>query len=341
MKRGCKEYADKIILFDDLDEKEKRSVQSHLEECEDCRAYFESVTRILHSLRSIRHLADEQLTRFIVSENFPDESDFDGERLSDHKALEIKSHLRTCRLCSEKYEKMRTEFEALESFVDESLMPKFGFGRDSGRELVDAFKTKFGSLVNQWKSMLTSPRQKFVIISATGIAVLLVMILFIPIFTGSNSKYYDLAKLENTEITFLTRGATTSIQSGVSHFNEGNYSLAVEELGLFILEHPQDPNREMAEYVCGLSYLFLANKTMNKKIESLQNQNLEKGIEHLQTVLSISANQRLQEDCNWYIGKACLMKRDVPTAISYFEKVQNSKGRKAQKAKEILLKLKK
>jgi len=341
MKKNCRRFSEKIILFDDLSKDEKAIVQSHLKECEDCQAYFDNVMTIMHSLKSAGHSTDEQLTRFIISENFPDESDFDGEKLSIHRALEIKSHLQGCSLCREKYEEMRTEFAALESFIDESITADLGLGQDFVSKLFNTIKTKLGNLTENWKRLLTSPRRKFVFISATGVAILLVMILFLPIFKSSDS-LYRLGRLENTEITFLTRSAGVDhLKFGVSEFNNGDYSLAVEELESFILEHSDDPNREIAEYVCGLAYLFQANKTLDKQIEPLQNQNIEKGIEHLQTVLAISANRRLQEDCNWYIGKAYLMKRDGPTAVEYFEKVKNLKGRKAEKAKEMLAELKK
>jgi tetratricopeptide (TPR) repeat protein len=342
MKTSCKEYSEKIIFLDDLDEKEKEIVQSHLKECKDCQLYFENVTRIMHSLKSTSCSTDEQLTRFIISENFPGESDFDGEKLPIHETLKIKSHLQGCRLCGEKYEEMRTEFKALESFVDESIMAYLKLGKNSVSKLFNTIRTELGDLTENLRGLLTSPQRKFVFISVTAIAVLLVMILFPLIFTNSGSMYHKLGKLENTEISFLTRGAGAGrLQQGVSEFNNGNYSLAAEELESFILEHSGDPNQEIAEYVCGLAYLFQANKNLDKQIEPLQYQNIETGIQHLQTVLSISANRRLQEDSNWYIGKAYLMKGDGSTAVEYFEKVQNSRGRKAQKAKEILLELKK
>jgi len=68
---------------------------------------------------------------------------------------------------------------------------------------------------------------------------------------------------------------------------------------------------------------------------------IEKGIEHLQAVLSLTSNIRLQEGANWYIGKAHLMKEEGKEALTYFERVQNLNGRKAQKAKEIAMELKK
>lgn len=340
MKKSCRKFSGKIILFDDLSPDEKVIVQSHLKECRDCQAYFDNVKTIMRSLKSTNHLRDEQLTRFIIFENFPGESDFDGERLSINKAAEIRSHLQGCRSCLEKYEGMRNEFKELESFINESIAVDLPTDKNVVRKLVSTVKTKFGGLTKNWKGLLPPTREKLVYITAAGIAVLLVMILFLPILTNSDSMYHKLAKLENTEITFLTRSSgVDNLKFGISEFNNGNYSLAVEELESFILGHPDDPNREIAEYVCGLAHLFSADKGLDEHIGMEAHENIEKGIQHLQTVLLISENKRLQEDCDWYIGKAYLMKREAPTALGYFEKVQNSKGRKSQKAKEILLEL--
>lgn len=342
MKESCKIYSEKIIFYDDLSKDDKEAVQSHLRECADCRAYSENVATIMRSLKSANHMNAEQLTRFIISENFPGESDFDGERLSNRRAFEIRDHLKACGSCRERYEEMRSEFKALESFIDESVTAELDLSESFVKRLFNTGQTKIARLSQNWKTLLTSPQQKFVYGFAAGFAILLLVFLFLPTLNNSENRYHKLGRLQHTEITFLTRGAgADKLKLGVSEFNKGNYSIAVEELESFISEHSDDPNREMAEYVCGLSYLFQANENLEKQIEPLQNQNIEKGIELLQTVLSISTNRRLQEDCNWYIGKAYLMRGEGPTAGEYFEKVQNSKGRKAQEAKEILLELKK
>lgn len=340
MKTGCEEFSERIIFFDDLDEYEKEIVQSHLDECKNCRVYFDHVVTIMHSLKGTNHLSDEQLTRFIISENFPEEPDYDGRELSTYKAIQTGNHLRACTLCRERFEEMKVEFETLESFVSESIAVDLDLKKNVLKNLVYDIKDMVIRWNERWKTLLNSPQQKVVYISAAGIAVLLLLIWFLPILTNSDVPYSKLGRLENTEITFLTRSAgVDNLQQSISDFNTGNYSLAVDELESFILEHPEDPNKEIAQYVCGLAYLFLAN-SVDEKTELLQDQSIEKGIRHLQAVLSISVNKRFQEGCNWYIGKAYLMKKDKQTAIEYFTKVQNSKGRKAQKAKEILAELK-
>ena len=342
MKTGCKEFSERIIFFDDLEESEREIVQHHLNECRDCQAYFKDIGTIMHSLKSTSHLSNEQLTRFIISQNFPGESDYDGTKLPGHTIQQTENHLRACLSCKERFKEMKVEFETLESFVNKSITVDLEPKEYPLKKLLNNIETRLAHLIEALKQLLTSPRRKFVFIPAASIAILLVMILFLPILTNSDSVYDKLGKLENTEIAFLTRSAgVDNLQFGVSEFNNGNYSLAVEELESFILENPDDPNAEIAQYVCGLAYLFRANKSLDKQNETLRDDNIEKGIKHLQIVLSITENKRFQEDCNWYIGKAYLMKMEGSTAGEYFEKVQNLNGRKSQKAKEILEELKK
>jgi tetratricopeptide (TPR) repeat protein len=339
---GCKEYSERLIFFDDLEESEKEIVQYHLNECRKCQVHYNDVITIMRSLKNTNHLSNELLTRFIISQNFLGEADYDGEKLSKHKIQQAENHLEACLLCRERFDEMKTEFGDLESYVNESIDIELDLRENLAKKLLGNIQTKIVHLKENWKGILTSPQQKFLFISAGSLAIVLIMLLLIPFSRNSDSLYHKLGKLENTEIAFLTRSAgVDNVQSGLSEFNNGKYSLAVEELESFILEHPDDPNREIAEYVCGLAYLFLANGSLGESDETLQNENIENGIKHLQIVLSMTENKRFQEDCNWYIGKAYLMKREGPNAIEYFEKVVSLKGRKFQKAREILAELKK
>lgn len=332
---GCKEYSERIIFFDDLEESEKEIVRFHLNECRKCQAHYNDVITIMQSLKNTNHLSNELLTRFVISQNFPDEADYDGEKLSKNKIQEAGNHLKACLLCKERFEEMKAEFGALESYVDKSIDIRLDHRENLAKNLLDNIQAKITAL-------LTSPRGKFAFVAVGSFAIVLIMLLFLPSSQNSASLYDRLGKLENTEIAFLTRSAgVDNLQSGVSEFNNGNYSLAVGELESFILEHPDDPNTEIAQYVCGLAYLFMASSSLDESSGTPQNEGIENGIKHLQIVLSTSENKRLEEDCNWYIGKAYLMKKEGSVAVRYFEKVVSLKGRKFQKAKEMLAELKK
>ena len=340
---SCKEYSEKIIFFDDLDDKEKQIIIKHLENCKDCQSNFEKTRLIMKSLKSelnVDHLDPQLLARYVIHDNFPDEADFDGERLLKSEVLKIQKHLRTCSLCQEKFEEMKVEFKEVETYLNETELANY---TDSS---IDVFINKITSISDSMKEgfnkLWSNPKQKFVFIPAAGLAIILIMFLLLPFFKGTGNMYYNLGKLENTEIEYLTRSVNVDqLQSGIAEFNNGNYTISIDILGKFILEHSDDPNLAFAHYVCGLSYLFQVNKILDNEIEPVRIQYLDKGIMHLKTVLSLKPNVRLRENSNWYLGKAYLLKEDGHKAIEYFRKVQKLKGRKYQKAQKIIIELEK
>ncbi len=50
----CKEVREKIILFNELSEEERRDVFEHLKVCEDCRKFFKEEQRLREVLKSVR-----------------------------------------------------------------------------------------------------------------------------------------------------------------------------------------------------------------------------------------------------------------------------------------------
>ena len=344
--KSCKEYSEKIIFFDDLDDDEKQIVIKHLENCKDCQSHFEKTKLIMKSLKSelnVDHLNNQLLARYVVYDNFPGEADFDGEKLSKLEVLKIQKHLRTCTSCQEKFEKMKVEFKAIETYLNETELGSYTFRKDF---YIDIFINKFTSILDSMKEgfnkLRSNPKQKFVFIPAAGLAIILIMFLVLPFFKGTENVYHNLGKLENTEIAYLTRSVNVDqLQSGIAEFNNGNYAISIDILEKFILEHSDDPNLAFAHYVCGLSYLFQVNKILDNETKPIHIQNIDKGIMHLQTVLSLEPNMRLQENSNWYLGKAFLMKKDGQKAIEYFRKVRKLKGRKYQKAQNIIIELEK
>lgn len=343
--KSCKEYSENIIFFDDLDDEEKRIVQEHLENCKDCQSDFEKTKLIIKSLKNdlnAKHLNAQLLARYVVYENFPDEADFDGERLPKSEALKIRKHLRTCIVCKEKFEEMKVEFKSLETYLNESELANYTFRKNSLSFLLSKITSISNSLKESFNKLRFTPKQKFVFIPAAGLAFLLLLFLVLPFFKGTGNVYYNLGRLENTEIAYLTRSVNVDqLQSGIAEFNSANYTTSIDMLEKFILEQPDDPNKSFAHYVCGLAYLFEANKILDNEIRPIDSQNIDKGIMHLHSVLSLEPNMRLQEDSYWYIGKGYLMKKNGQKAIEYFRKVDKLKGRKYQKAQNILIELQK
>lgn len=340
--KNCRKYNNKIIFFDDLDAAEQQIIREHLGECEDCQAYFNKVMAISTSLRnesSQRHLNSEMLTRFIIGENFPGEPDFDGKELSSDEVIAVRAHLNICDTCKTQYEEMNDEFNSIETYLTEAEIPDLILGKDRISTIMDSILSYGKSIKMFLIELQTRSKKKYVLIPAVGLSLLLVLLLMLPLIKGGGNIYDRLGQLEEMQISYLTRGAGIDLlQSGVAEFNRSNYAASVEMLEQFSAERAGDPNRDFAEYVCGLAYIFRAN---NASEEAIQRQYIDKGIEHLQNVVLSSSNLRFQEGANWFIGKGYLMLEDGQTALKYFKRVQDLNGRKAQKARNIVTELEK
>lgn len=337
--KPCKKYIEKLIFFDELNEMEKQDIQEHLKNCKECKIHFEQISALMTSLKNelnASHLSDEALVRYLIRESFPEETDYDGKKLSAFEVLKIKNHLQRCDACTTKIQEMRTEYKSLEDFINESEIENYVIGKNSIWTILNnQISSLFVSFLENLKNLSFIPKPKYVLIPATVIAVLLLLLLFLPIFNSNGSFYFKLGKLEKTEISYLTRGSNTnSLQIAISEFNKNNYSKVIGFLESFVLENPENPNRAFAEYVCGLAYLYQAEKAN-------QTGDIDKGIEHLRSSLALNPNTRLQEDANWYIGKAYLKKENGQEAIQYFKRVKSLKGNRSHKAQRILLELEK
>jgi len=337
---NCSKNHEKIIFYNDLSNTEKETLQKHLESCENCRDDFKkinSIQKLLNQGISSSHTDNERLVRFVIFENFPDEPDFDGEKLSSQEVMAIRKHIEGCQDCNDKYYEMKSEYETLEHFIRESNIPDYQLGQNPVRiKVSERISQLIKILAETWKSLNSHPKPKYILAPAAVIAVLLLFFVFLPFFKGTEVTYQSLAKLESKKITYLTRGLDVNeLQQGIASFNAGNYSESIQQLESFISSKPNHPHRAFAEYVCGLAYLFHeANSEENLRL--VHYQYIDNGIQHLQTSLSLSTNLRIQENDAWYLGKAFLMKKNASEAIEYFEKVKTLRGRNSKKAQEIL-----
>lgn len=341
----CKNYREKLIYFDDLDSEVQAEVKAHLKTCANCRNDFDKFRRILNSLKNMNqnvHISEKFLARYVVYQFDPNEPDYDGVILTDGEVNKIRGHLTRCDDCRKKFEEMQQEFQSIESYLEGLDLPDVFVRKiEPPTPLKDRISSALETVINGIRTTLTPAAGRYVLIPATVIAVLLAIFLFLPVFQSGSNNYFKVAALQDTRVSYLTRGGGSgSLHTGLFEFNEGNFSSAIVLLEQYIESNPDDPNRNFAEYVCGISYLYEVNKNLRKGLQPEHYRLIEKGMKHLQTVLSGSDNPRLLEDANWYMAKAYLMKDDIPVAISYFEKILKLNGRRYQQAKDILRDLK-
>jgi len=339
----CKTINEKIIFFEELSDDEKKDVQKHLKTCSECREVFGQIQIILSNLMAMgdqNHIDDAVLVRYITYKNNPNETDYDGTKLVEPEVANIQKHLQECALCQEKINEKQSEYDSIETYLDEMDLPDVEIKVHS--EKIQS-KRNISSPVNifekLWKNLFDVRKPKYVYALASVFVILFLIILILPIFKGSPNIYYEIALLEKSKVTFLTRGANVSpVREGLFEFNEGNYSASIEILENYVTEQPDNPNRAFAEYICGISYLFRVNDLLVDNLK-IPDYDIDKGIKHLENSLSRSSNLRIQEDANWYIAKAYLIKKNGQKAKEYFEKTASLKGRKYQKAQNILSEL--
>ena len=75
-----------------------------------------------------QHIALQQLDRYAVHLFSPDETDYDGKRLSDKDVEQITTHLDSCEKCTKSFQKLQTQLWELDQFLDEQSLPEVTVG---------------------------------------------------------------------------------------------------------------------------------------------------------------------------------------------------------------------
>lgn len=165
---------------------------------------------------------------------------------------------------------------------------------ETGRKLVSS----------SWELVVPVPK-----VVRIGLPSAMVVLVAILLFLTPSEEYSDLARIEIVPyIPISVKGATeteTSFDEGMSFYNEGKYSEAIEKLES-VLE--KKPGRVNTRLYLGLCYLL--------------NNNVDKAIEHLTRAIELGGNSLL-EICHWYLGNAYLLKEDGEKALEEFKKVWN------------------
>ncbi|GAB4365723.1 MAG: hypothetical protein Kow0042_05120 [Calditrichia bacterium] len=343
--KNCKKIRDQIIFYEELTTADRQQLQEHLEICDECRQFFHKVDHIEAEIRRHRekqHIADELLTRYLLQDFHPGESDYDGKKMSKAQMASISSHLQTCDLCSLKLNKMKAEYQELASYVDELGLPEVNVGPLS---LWDTLKQKLQSVSNfagkLLEDIIHAPKPKLIPLAAT-VAVVLIILIVTPYFRTDGIDLRSLSHLEKVELTYLTRSSLSEFMAdALEAFQNQQYEQAIHNLEIFLDKNPQHPNADYARYVLGLAYLFESQETAEHG--DLQQTGLlaDAGIRNLKNALETTRSERLKEEILWYLGKAYLLKEDTSNAADYFRQVMQMKGRKSQQAREIHQKLQK
>jgi TolA-binding protein len=337
----CDNIYEKILFFDDLSAGEQEEIRKHAEHCAGCRQKlreFQSIRVSLQHHQAEHRVDDELLERYSVYLEAANEPDYDGRRLTTAEIGEIREHLTECPGCRDKVERLRREYQAIHTYLENTDLAGLSFAAAEAEPSFPEKMTKalrnVGETIRD-KISFSSP--VFYPIAAGAIAGLLLLLWFGPFFRDSDNPYYHLAVIDQPELSFVTRGSMPdAFSKGLSAFQEGNYQLATRELEIFLSQSPDSTSQFYAHYLLGISCLSAAESDFLGRFQKIDRNLLGKGMEHLQSAGGLTDYAGFQEECYWYLGKAYLLKGDGAGAKELFEKMIQLKGRRFREAREII-----
>lgn len=339
--KSCEKIVDKIIFFDDLSNHEQQEVKKHTETCARCRKYLKEFQTIIASIKGsqdFHFLNDNLLIRYSIYLSAPEESDYDGRKLTGAEITKIREHTAECDRCQQKVEQFCQEYQEIEDYLKNQGFPALSLTPNLNWSLrFESVYQLIKSIIDSIKNKILVPIPKYYPI-AIGVAVVLFFMIWVgPLFHESDNPYFDLTTLEQDRISFLTRGNIPQpLSEGLTAFHEGNYQKAIQELEKVISTNSKDPTLYYAHYVLGISYLIEAKSDLFGWVQKFDSNLVDKGIQSLQIARSLNNTLRINEDCSWYIAKAYLMKNEGEKAKEVFERVLNMHGRRFREAKQII-----
>lgn len=338
--KNCSKIHENIFFFDQLISAEQDEIRAHIRICDECRAHFEKVEKIVSGMKQLnrsKHIDHALLVRYVSHLNTPDEPDYDGDKLSaDHRG-QVENHLKACRVCNEKVSILQKEYAELHSFIEDSKIPDVRIGKLSAIDKVRNYGAKIaGQIKHKADDLLPRGIPGWAPPALAAAALLMIVLLLPGIFRDNSSSLEYPVKLEPVKVRYMMRsGIKPQLEQGFILFNSEHFSEAAKILDSFIEANPDYDNLGYVRYICGLAYLMQCGSDPESGTEMAMN----RGIEQLNASLTEDIGLRLQEDVLWYLGKAYLLKKQPDVAETCFRKVQALNGRKAEKSKSILQKI--
>lgn len=307
-------------------------LERHAETCQSCRAKLAEYWALMAALRTFEaplHVDGERLTRFAIHRAAPTEPDYDQKQLSGVEIQQIEGHVSTCPRCRLAVDSILEQYREVDILLTEAGVPPVALIKPSSRVSVRL------ELERAWmraKNALTSIPPY----PTAGVA--LGCLLIVLLWTGPwlRDPYHQLAFVEASETSFLTRDSGSALTGGISLMNEGRYSEALALLDQFSAGDADARLVTYAHYLSGFALLCEAKTEVLGRVLAYSGPRLERAIEHLRIVTESGQSTRLREDAFWLLGKAELMKREPARALEALREVEQLEGRRARAARELI-----
>ncbi len=329
---ACDAIDARLTDFPDLRDETRIDLERHAETCQSCRAKLAEYRALMAALRHFEaplHVDGERLTRFAIHRAAPTEPDYDQMRLSGVEIQQIEGHVRTCPRCRLAVDSILEQYREVDIFLAEAGVPPLPIIKPSSRVSVRL------ELERAWmrakKALVSIPPYP-----TAGVALGCLLIVLLWMGPLLRDPYHQLAFVEATETSFLTRDSGSALTGGIELMNEGRYSEALTLLEQFSAGDSDARLVTYAHYLSGFALLCEAKTEVFGRVLAYSEPRLDRAIEHLRIVTESGQSTRLREDAFWLLGKAELMKRDPERALEALREVEQFEGRRAREARELI-----
>ncbi|HSF20233.1 MAG TPA: tetratricopeptide repeat protein [Vicinamibacteria bacterium] len=329
--KTCQYFQAQILELEELGPTARSELEQHAEICRGCGATLRDYRGIMTALRGVgasAHVEAEHLTRFAIYRAAPTEPDYDQTRMSDADVTRIENHIGDCSGCRSAVNSIIHQYSEMDHFLAEAGVPSVSI--DPPMSAASA-RNWFGRALAGMKSTLVL-RPAY---PAGGLALAAAVVL-LWMSPWLRDPYDQLAFVETAEESFLTRDGGSELSRGVSLLNDGRYPEAIERFERFIEVETDDRFRNYAHYLSGMACLSEARTELLGRVLSYDDAWLDRGMDHLETVIQSDREGRIREDAYWLLGKAHLMKKQAALALEAFREVAQMGGRQAGEARRLI-----
>lgn len=290
-----------------------------------------------------RHsLSDDLLRRYALHALSGGVPDYDGFRLQKADIDHIETHLESCAGCRARVAELQAEYEQIDLYLTEAGLPDLRLDRAAGfRPVLAALAGRLRAAAQTASALRPALRPRHRLLGA-GIVLLLLIALIAPRAMGpSGASLRALATIEKESLSITTRGShQTALLRGLQLYERGECAAAIAELDRLTGEMQASPQRAYVYYVLGLATLYAEENRFLARLRRPDLQMLARGSSYLRQALAETNSYAVRENCHWYLAQAALLSADPQAAEQHLQQVVLIRGRKVEKARQLLARLK-
>ena len=307
-----------------LSEEEQRLLKSFADSDEEIKSFLGSYKSLNLTFNDSNHLPIDLLSSYILYINGDDAEN----KIISILKTKIEAHLNECKICTEEFNLLNTEYDGIQKHID---------GQINRSTHPEKKKNEISilSIFSQNKSF----KYAFATLSVLFIAYFGLTI----ISTSLTPDYKKNIFLSEGDNFYLTRGRTSDLfQQGLNEIDKGNYSSAIVFLQKDIDEHKNEKSIFYSFYILGITNLKASETSFVGLFKSYNTDYVNQAILNFRESIDKNTSgdyESLKLDSYYYTGRAYLLIDEKDSAKIYLQKVIDGKGRFANSASELIIKM--